>query len=218
MKKNTSSIFWGLIIILVGIIYLGNNLDLWNIEIFFDGWWTLFIIIPSVIGLFKKEGFVSCILGIIIGSLLLLACQDTIEWNMVGKVFIPLLIIIIGLSILFKPTVKKITKSGKGDTFFGIFSSTEEKLNGKLEELNCISVFGGVTLDLTKTEVKEDVVIDCVTVFGAAELRLPKDANVKTSGVPIFGGLENKKEIEEKKNTPTIYINYVCVFGGVDLL
>ena len=171
MKKSTSSILWGIIIILVGVIYLGNNVNFWSIDIFFDGWWTLFIIVPSLIGLFKKEGFISCILGIAIGVLLLLACQDTIDWDMVGKIFIPLLIIIVGLSILFRPTVKRVkTATGDKDTFFGIFSSTEEKLNGPLEELNCITVFGGVVLDLTKTEVKEDVVIDCVSVFGGVDL------------------------------------------------
>ena len=46
---------------------------------------------------------------------------------------------------------------------------------------------------------------------------LPDNVKIKTSGVPVFGGIENKKENCKAENAPTIYINYVCVFAGVDL-
>lgn len=207
---------WGILIIIVGVIFLGNNLDIWNINIFFDGWWTLFIIVPSLIALIKLEDVVSSVLGLSIGILLLLASRDIINWSTVGDIFIPIVIIAVGVSFIFKPKVK--VKSNGEATYLGIFSSTTEKVTKLDNKLECIAVFGGIDLDLRKVEIKEDVQIECVSVFGGIDLKLPENVVVKTNGVPIFGGIENKKDSTSEKNMHTIYINYVCIFGGIDIL
>jgi len=46
-NSKTTNIIVGLIFLSLGIILFGNNLKLWDINLFFDGWWTLFIIVPS---------------------------------------------------------------------------------------------------------------------------------------------------------------------------
>ena len=51
--KNLESIVIGLILIAIGVIIGLNTLNITDINIFFDGWWTLFIIIPSIISLLK---------------------------------------------------------------------------------------------------------------------------------------------------------------------
>lgn len=53
MKKT--NILWGLVFIILGVIFGLNALEITNINIFFSGWWTLFIIVPSFIDLFKKN-------------------------------------------------------------------------------------------------------------------------------------------------------------------
>lgn len=215
MNRNRSSIFWGLLIIVVGVLFLGNSLDLWNINIFFAGWWTLFIFVFSVYGLFKKE-WISSLLGISIATILLLASQRIIEWSMVGKLFIPCLLIIIGLSILFKPKVKRKVSTESKTEYVGVFSSNEALITDKFNDSSLVAVFGGVDLDLREAVIEDDIVIDCVSVFGGIDIKLPKDVNVKVSGVPIFGGIENNYQ-SSKKDGKTVTINYVCIFAGIDL-
>ena len=53
--NNYSNVLWGFVLIIIGIVFGLNALDITDINIFFDGWWTLFIIIPCFIGLFKNE-------------------------------------------------------------------------------------------------------------------------------------------------------------------
>ena len=54
--KQAKPIIWGIAIIALGVIFGGNAIGLFNFNVFFDGWWTLFIIVPSVISLiFEKE-------------------------------------------------------------------------------------------------------------------------------------------------------------------
>ena len=53
--KRFGNLLWGLVFIAIGIIIAVNSLGIAKINIFFDGWWTLFIIVPCFIGLFKNE-------------------------------------------------------------------------------------------------------------------------------------------------------------------
>ena len=63
--KKTKGIIWGVFIIALGILWglkEANVIVLSNL--YFDGWWTLFIIIPSVIGLItekNKKGSLICL-------------------------------------------------------------------------------------------------------------------------------------------------------------
>ena len=53
--NNFSKILWGIVFITLGLVIALNALDITDINLFFNGWWTLFIIIPCLIGLFKDE-------------------------------------------------------------------------------------------------------------------------------------------------------------------
>lgn len=204
----------GVLIILIGIIFLGNNLEIWNIDIFFKGWWTLFIIIPSIKGLLKKE-YISSLLGLSIGIILLLSSNGVIEWDIVGKIFIPIVIILIGLSFILK--TKPVINDKEKDIYFGIFSGTEEKITKLNKNLTCISIFGGIDLDLRNAKIEKDIKIECISIFGGIDLKLPNNVNIMSSGIPIFGGFENKNN-SDKNIKHTVSIEYVCIFGGVDVL
>ena len=55
MKSNKIKIFLGFSLAIIGVLIGLVNFNIINKNIFFDGWWTLFIIIPSIIGLFTDE-------------------------------------------------------------------------------------------------------------------------------------------------------------------
>ena len=44
-----------------------NALSIAYIDIFFDGWWTLFIIIPCFIGLFNDRDRTGNLIGLVVG-------------------------------------------------------------------------------------------------------------------------------------------------------
>ena len=99
MKINR--ILWGIVLILLGVIIGMNSLGIAEIDIFFKGWWTLFIIIPNFIGLFnKRESLTGNIIGLIIGITLLLVSLEIMSWNLVSSLIIPFILIIIGLKMV----------------------------------------------------------------------------------------------------------------------
>ena len=221
MGKKIKDIILGVILVVVGVIFLGNEFGIWNIGLFFNGWWTLIIIIPSALGLFQHGTKLSSALGLLIGMLLLLAARDKISWSDVGRIFLPSMLILIGLSVIFKKNFKlgKIENKDDTNSYVAIFSGAEDTIsNEKFLGTNITAIFGGVELNLKNAIIDQDIVINCTSVFGGIDIILPDNVRVKTSGVPIFGGIENKRETIKAENMPTVYINYVCAFAGVDIL
>ena len=53
MRNKLSNGFLGLAFVAIGCALLGNIFFDWNFTIFFDGWWTLFIIIPCVYSMLR---------------------------------------------------------------------------------------------------------------------------------------------------------------------
>ena len=94
--KN-SNILWGIILVVIGLIFGLNALEKTNINIFFDGFWTLFIIIPCFIGLFKEKDKKGNLIGIFIGLFLLLSCQNIVDFDLLLKLLVPVVLVIIGL-------------------------------------------------------------------------------------------------------------------------
>ena len=211
--KSKSSMFWGLILIVVGVLFLGNNLNWWDIDIFFDGWWSLFIIIPSTYGLFDGTSRGGSLISLTVGVLLLLAAQDIINYGMIWKILVPIIIIVIGLSLIFNNgKKKKMDKNAK--EYIAVFSGVEENIKELVSDFKVISVFGSVELDLRKAKIDKDIYIEAI--FGGVDIKLPDNVKLQVSGIPIFGGVENKYKDEE--GNVTITIHYTCVFGGIDLL
>lgn len=223
--NRISSLIWGLLLIFIGVIIGVNVLGIADIDIFFSGWWTLFIIIPSFIGLFNDHDKTGNIIGLVIGICLLLACQDIIDFGMIWKLMVPVILIIVGLSIIFKDMFmghvkSEIKRLNKGDnksyvaTFGGqnIDFSKDEFTGCDLE-----AIFGGIKCDLRDAVIKSDVVINTCSIFGGIDIYVPDNVRVKISSVPIFGGVSDDRKNKNKDEKITIYINATCMFGGVSI-
>lgn len=224
--KKTTNIFWGIVLILLGLIIGLNAFGITDINIFFEGWWTLFIIVPCIIGLFNDTNKTGSIIGILIGVALLLLVRDVISIDLVLKLAVPVILVIIGLSLIFKDVfnaktkekIKEINKTQSGKEYVATFSGqdinfNEEEFTGA--ELSAI--FGGVKLDLRKAIIKEDSVINVCAIFGGVDILVADNVNVKVNSTSIFGGVSDKRKNKDKKEANTIYINATCVFGGTDI-
>ncbi len=225
--KRTENVLWGIVLIILGLIVGGNTLGITNINIFFDGWWTLFIIVPCFIGLFKDSDKTGSLIGLLIGIGLLLGCQDIVRFDLIWKLALPIILVIIGLSMIFKDTfgekindeIRKLNENRSDDnsycaTFGGQnVSFDEEKFNGA--DLNAI--FGGIKFDLRNAIIDEDVVINASAIFGGIEIYVPENVKIKVKSVPVFGGVNNKAHTKTDEKSHIIYINGTAVFGGIEI-
>ena len=120
MKNRSGGILWGVVLIALGVIFIGNISGLWDFSLFFAGWWTLFIIVPSIYGLITSKDKSGNIIFLAIGIYLLLAARGIIDYSALWKIIVPLIVIVMG--------VKIIVKTIKGDT---AASDNEENLSDK---------------------------------------------------------------------------------------
>lgn len=224
--KKAKNIIWGVILVAIGLIAGCNVLGIADINIFFDGWWTLFIIIPCFVGLITDDDKTGNLIGLIIGAGLLLICQDILSFELVWKMLLPIILVIIGLSMIFKDAIggkvakeiKKLNKeNGKKNEYCAVFSGENVNFDGQqFEGAEINAIFGGVKLDLRNADITSDVVISACAVFGGVDIFVPENVDVKVKSTSIFGGTSDKTK-HENGDAPVVYVDATCIFGGVDV-
>ena len=225
MRIKLSNVLWGLFFVVIGLGFAGNAFNMWNFELFFDGWWTLFIIVPCGISLIQNGFRFWTVTGLIIGIMLFLSSQDMIDGAVIGKLIGPLIFVLIGLSMIFKNMFHydngnriDVKYQGGNSEHTAVFSGQNYRVDGeKFMGTTISAVFGGFELDLRNAIIDEDIVINATAVFGGIDIFVPSNVKVKVSNVPIFGGVDNKTFTPPEANAPTILLNSTCMFGGIDI-
>ena len=223
--KKSSSIIWGIVLVVAGVLFALNAFGVTNINIFFDGWWTLFIIIPCTVGLITEREKTGNIIGLAVGVFLLLCCQDILSFSMLWKLLIPAIIIIIGIKMIFggifgnkaHEIIINMKENGNNPKVgCATFSGCNMNFDGEIfDGAELSAVFGGIKCDLKNSIIEKDCAIQISAIFGGVEIYVPENINVKVSSNSIFGGISNKAE--SGKDAPTIYISGTCMFGGVEI-
>lgn len=225
MRNKLSNAIWGILFIVLGIGFAGNAIFSWNFNIFFNGWWTLLIIVPCSISLVKNGFKTSSFIGLLIGIMLLLSEQQYIDGDLFGKLIVPFIFVGIGISMVVKNFFGrdhglnvKIDYQGGTNDHSAIFAGANYNFAGeKFMGTTVNAVFGGVEMDLRNAIIDEDVMIHATAVFGGIEIWVPSNVRVKVSNVPIFGGVDNKANHSLDKDAPVLYINSTCMFGGINI-
>ena len=223
--RKASSVLWGIVLIAAGVILALNVFNITDINIFFNGWWTLFIIVPCAIGLFTEREKTGNIIGIVIGVFLLLCCQDILSFSMLWKLLVPAIIVIVGLKMVLtglfgnkaNEIMKQLKLEGKEPkSGFAAFSGCDLNYDGEVfEGAELTGVFSGVKCDLRNAIIEKDCAIQVSAIFGGIDIFVPENINVKVNSNSIFGGVSNKTAVHQ--NRPTIYVSGTCMFGGVEI-
>ncbi|MHB1483827.1 MAG: LiaF transmembrane domain-containing protein [Saccharofermentanales bacterium] len=230
MRRNISNILWGAIFIFVGVGLVGNILDLWDYTVFFNGWWTLFLIIPALVSMIQSGIKLSNSIIMGIGILLLLDQQDVIPEGIVFKFAAPIVLIVIGIAIISKAAFrhnapdqaktdgKTTVNTDDYPNYFAIFSGNTVKNNSmNFQGGNATSVFGGNEIDLSDVVLAKDVDFGITSIFGGTEIKAPKNARIELRGVPIFGGNDNTAASSADPAAFKITFHCTSIFGGTEI-
>lgn len=224
MRNRVGNLLWGLLLVVIGLGFAGNVFGLWNFELFFNGWWTLFIIIPYAISMVQNGVQLWNTIGLGIGVLLFVSAQGFFNGELLGDLIFPIIIVAIGLSIIFKDRLSKNAKQIEGMTkdglpdYSAVFGGQEINFPGEeFYGATVSAIFGSVSLDLRQAIINEDIYISATAVFGGIDMLVPSNVRVEMSTTPIFGGASNKANRPLGENPPTIYLNSTNIFGGTEV-
>lgn len=213
------TILLGVILILAGVVYAGNVLNIWDISIFFDGWWTLFIIIPCVVSMFDHGFTTSNILGTIIGGMLLLNAQRIVPIDIVFKLLIPVILVAIGIKILFRDSfIRKIqgVRHNDGDN---INFNTTINSDGTTSSDGGLggSVHSGEHGSNNKNAYQNNINNSQYDAFFAEQTLnyngLPFNG---TTNTVIFGSMNI--DLRGSTIAQDCVIDVTCIFGGVNII
>lgn len=119
MKKSLAPLFIGIALIVVGLGYIANVFFGWDLTFAFEGWWTLFLIVPALIHMIARgiQWFNSIVF--VGGSLWLLYELDIIPQKEINNVLIAAGILMIGMAFLIhfiRPSKPKAYEYAKTST------------------------------------------------------------------------------------------------------
>lgn len=227
--KKFKGVVWGILLVAIGALWCLDIVGVLNFTLFFDGWWTLIIIVPSFIDLITERDKTGSIIGLAIGVLLLLACQNIIDFGMILKLAVPIILVTVGINIIVKSIFgrrarekARILKKEKPEGFksyCAVFSGAEPNLDDTVfEGCDATAIFGGVDIDLRRAHINEDVYIEVCCVFGGVDIKLPEGVNVRVSATGMFGGVSDKHGARNSDTAATVYVSGVNIFGGTDIV
>jgi len=221
MRKRISSVLWGLIFIAAGIGIVGAMAGVWEFNILFSGWWTLFLIVPAVIGMIEHGIRIGNSIGLLLGVALLACCQGWLPWEVLSRLLVPTVMIVIGGVMVFKNLFHlnlgrvKVPNEKRMEELI-VFSGKNLVIQNEFYGIDGEAIFGGLTIDLRGAQITENISIDALAVFGGVDILLPANVSVKLSDLSLFGGCSNNRNYSPVGG-PTVYVNATALFGGVEV-
>ena len=230
MKKNNfAGIILGLLFLVIGAGYLAEVLGIIDeFTIFFDGWWTLFIIVPCFCGLVGKSGDkIGYLIGIAIGLFFLLSAQDILNGERLWALLLAAVCVLIGINLIL-PKRKREKHAEYHETVTDRFDRSGSDTGKDTAERFVDAEVVGETVyekgqDVTvesseqysqNTADGEKVV--CSAVFAGRDIRVDNSCFDGADLSALFGGIDlNLKNAIIQKN---VTIEVKAIFGGIDIL
>lgn len=220
MGKNKDKVI-GVLLIIVGIILAGNILDIWDFNMFFPGWWTMFLIVPAIIAIATKGFNVGDVILLVVGIILLLGAWDIFDSRYMWRLFGPIVLVIVGISII-KPQRRKRSNASVSSESIAIYKATcstgkFKNTSNELREVKLSATLGNIILDLRESNIIEGLLIEVDVFLGNVEILVPKDTYIEViSGTPILGSYNNKRSMNISGDNK-IRLDYKVVLGVVNI-
>jgi predicted membrane protein len=170
-----------------------------------------------------------------VGAVFFLTENDILDGHEVWKYW-PVILILVGLSIIFKRAKPTRAKLYEKDDYRGTADEAPSSNQGRVDETGIFTginrrvtsknfgggaltaIFGGVEIDLTGAELGENgAVLDCTAIFGGVEICIPKSWTVDIHSTAIFAGVERKYSNVEGTEGKRLIIDATAIFGGVEV-
>lgn len=229
-RRGGGGFFWGLLLILVGVIFLLDHMQIISASHLWR-FWPLLLIVAGIANVTKADHR--------FWGILLMAAGTLLQLNQLGIAhfgwadFWPIVLIAAGLMVLWNSLSARScpapSPAGDGDprvTVNGvaIFSGLERRMTTQdFQGGHVTAIFGGIELDLTEANMQADeATLEVNAVFGGAEIRVPDSWQVSYRGGPIFGGVEDKTHVRRSEDpsgskAKVLHITGVVAFGGLEI-
>jgi len=226
LRHSSGRIFWGLVLILLGVLFLLDQMGRADFGDLIGRWWPLILVAAGLWQLISSnfQELAGGLFLIALGALFQLAKLEILGRNAWHYVW-PALIIGLGLWVLlgaFRRSSAARLPGSKEDELdaFAIFAG----LNRRIESQNfrggkATAILGGIELDLTSVRLAEARAgLELTAIMGGIDIKVPKHIRVELDGNPVLGGVENKHTYTPGTGAEqTLSIKATAIMGGIEI-
>jgi predicted membrane protein len=213
----------GLILIAIGVlVILGNVGVLENFWGLVGTYWPVILIFAGAFNVISNPA--GKVGGLIVGAAGILLLLNNIEQVQLFKhiSFWPVILILAGLWFLFRGGKEPTVIDKDSLNLVALFSGNSGKVvSQNFKGGSSVSIFGGTEIDFREAKLSGgEAKFDVFAMFGGADVYVPEGWEIVVKGLPLFGGLDDKTAAPEREGdeeSQTLLINYLAMFGGVDV-
>jgi len=220
-RGGSSQVILGLLIVLLGMLMLGQTTDLYDVGFLLDFVPSLFVLL----GVYTliRSGFRN-----VFGPLVVIAVAGAWQVVALGYVsadqvvrFWPVFVVLFGLSLVLSYVRRR--PDAAPDTFvsaIAIFGGSEKRsTSAGFTGANLTALFGGAELDLREAEVADPPAhVNAVALFGGVSVVVPRDWNVELDVLPVLGGAADDRPRRDRTHDETdLVVSGFTAFGGVSV-
>jgi len=228
-RNCCNGLFFPLVLILVGTIFLLTQLNLIEPWRAWDFFWPFILVFFGVRLLATQRAWLG-IVAIAFG--VALAGRPLGFWYLDLDRFWPVLLIVLGVAMLLRPgwvgsrrgRLRAWPQPGPanaGESIvdgLGVLGGFQRRVTSQAFTGGSLTAFfGGFNLDLTRAGIAGDsAVIDITAVFGGGEIRVPETWVVDVQGQGIFGAFNDESHQQAPQaGAKRLILRGVALFGGV---
>jgi hypothetical protein len=222
--RITPRLVFGLGILVVGLLWTLDNLNVMESESILR-WWPIILVVVGALRLTERRTSKFGSFAFIgIGILMLLDEANIISFNF-GDL-IPLGVAILGGKLVLDALDRRSSRSDLPTSDPSAHVSAFAFMAGVKRQSSAIAfrggdanaIMGGVELDLRNAKIAdgEEAVIDTFAWWGGIEIRVPQNWRVVGKVMPLMGGFEDKTSPSEGGG-PLLVVRGVAVMGAVEV-
>lgn len=221
--RLTPHLMFGLLIMLVGVVFTLDNLEIADARRFLR-YWPVGLIAIGLAKLWQvKNGYGSALGGVlfvIAGGWLLLDNLNVIDVSFVD--FWPVLLIAAGSIIVWQGIRgRQHPLPGPADdtiNAIAVLSGVNRGSNSNAFRGGELTAFmGGCEIDLRQAAVNGEAVIDVFAMWGGIEIRVPENWRVIGRVTPVMGGFDDTTRPPQGASAHKLIVRGVVLMGGVEV-
>ncbi|HVN48044.1 MAG TPA: DUF5668 domain-containing protein [Bacteroidota bacterium] len=219
-------IFMGGSIILIGILFLLNNMHIIDAQYWIHLWPALLIVFGFA-HLFQHRtpggGTVWSIVLIFVGTAMVCDRLEFISFNVWD--FWPLILVFAGIMLITQSSFRRWQRSPSstpGDpanliTATAIMGGSRRYVTSKdFQGGNLFALMGGIEIDLHDADIQTEATLDVFALMGGIVLRVPEDWLIVVNTLPVMGGVDDKTH-PPVESTKRLTITGFLMMGGMEI-
>ena len=221
--RFTPQVLLGLIVIVIGVLFTLDNLELIDAEAYLR-YWPAALVAVGVLKLWQAReghGWFGGLFLVALGSWMLLERMVYIRIDL--RDVWPLFFVFLGGYMVWKgiggPRRTRTADATAHMSALAIMAGIARgNTSQTFEGADLTAIMGGCEIDLRRASIAAgtDAVIDCFAFWGGSDIKVPEDWTVVLGVTPLMGGVEDKTRVSaQMASAKRLHIRGFAIMGGI---